>query len=52
MRRSSVISGLDESEDVRGDTAKAMGALIGGAGHRHGEGRPRALPWPVRARLA
>jgi hypothetical protein len=56
LRRSSVISGLGESESVRGDTAKAVGALIGGARHRHaGRGdhaRGRVLPRPVRARLA
>jgi hypothetical protein len=34
LRRSLVISGLDESEDVRGDTAKVVGALIGVARHR------------------
>jgi hypothetical protein len=56
LRRSLVISGLDESEGVRGDTAKAVGALIGGARHRRvGRGdraRGCALSWLVRARLA
>jgi hypothetical protein len=51
-----MISGLGESESVRGDTAKAMGELIGVARHKHtGRGdhaRGRALPRPVRARLA
>jgi hypothetical protein len=58
LRRSPMISGLgkSESESVRGDTAEAVGALIGGARHKHaGRGnhaRGRALLRPVRARLA
>jgi hypothetical protein len=56
LRRSLVISGLGESESVRGDTAKVVGALIGGARHRRAgrgdQARGHALPRPVRARLA
>jgi hypothetical protein len=52
---SAAISGLGESEGVRGDTAKVVGALIGGARHmRMGRGDRawgRVLPRPVRARL-
>jgi hypothetical protein len=53
LRRSPVIFGLDESESVRGDTAKAVGALIGGVRHRRagrgGRARCRGqstLSWP------
>jgi hypothetical protein len=53
---SAVISCLGEGESGRGDMAEAVGALIGGVRHRReGRGdhaRGRALPRPVRARLA
>jgi hypothetical protein len=54
--RSPVISGLDESEGVRGSTANTVGVLIDGARHRRAARgdhvRGRALPRLVRARQA
>jgi hypothetical protein len=50
------ISGLDESEGVRGGTTKSVGVLIDGERHRcarrDDHARGRVLPWPVRARQA